>query len=256
MLLENEILCGDSLDVLKDFSDGSVDLVVTSPPYNTGGKNLGYQPNSTVGQNFYGEYKDNMSPREYRDWIISVVEDCLRISRYVFWNMQFLVSTKEVILDLQAHFREHLKDIFIWQKQAVAQICVQHSPILANGYEFVFMLGQDNSKIFKYSNFPANGYVPNIQTWYKREFFPEHHATFPIELPEYFISNFTKEDDVVLDCFSGVGTTCVAAKKLGRRYIGIDISEEYCQIARERLRSVDTGVPVKESRIGQQALFI
>jgi DNA modification methylase len=69
------------------------------------------------------------------------------------------------------------------------------------------------------------------------------------------VGYFSKKGDIALDIFSGVGTTCVAAKLLGRRYIGIDISEEYCQIARQRLEAVDTGVPVKEQRKGQQALF-
>jgi site-specific DNA-methyltransferase (adenine-specific) len=53
----------------------------------------------------------------------------------------------------------------------------------------------------------------------------------------------------------GSGTTCVAAKKLGRQYIGVDIRPEYCEIARERLRALDTGVPVKEARKGQIPLF-
>ena len=60
---------------------------------------------------------------------------------------------------------------------------------------------------------------------------------------------------IILDTFCGSGTTCVAAKMLGRRYIGIDINPDYCKIAEERLSAVDTGVPVKEARIGQQALF-
>jgi len=61
--------------------------------------------------------------------------------------------------------------------------------------------------------------------------------------------------NIILDPFCGSGTTCVAAKKLGRRYIGIDISPEYCEIARSRLEAVDTGVPAKEARKGQGALF-
>ena len=60
---------------------------------------------------------------------------------------------------------------------------------------------------------------------------------------------------MVVDPLCGSGTTCVAAKMLGRNYIGIDISEEYCQIARDRLKALDTGVPVAEAKAGQMGLF-
>jgi len=251
----NQIICGDCLEVMKDWPDKCVDLVLTSPPYNTGGNNLGYQPNSTVGHRYYDKYDDNMNTDEYKTWVLRCIDTGLSKSRYVFWNMQYLVSTKDVIHEIIYFFQQNMKDIFIWQKQAVAQICVKDSPILANGFEFVFMLGQDNTKIFKYSNFPENGYVPNIQAWYKKDHIPEHHATFTKEMCLYFIEYFTKPDDLILDPFCGSGTTCVAAKMLGRRYIGIDISPEYCKIAEERLKAVDTGVPVKEARQGQKALF-
>jgi DNA modification methylase len=71
---------------------------------------------------------------------------------------------------------------------------------------------------------------------------------------EWLVRWWSEPQDIILDPFCGSGTTCVAAKKLGRKYIGIDISEEYCRIARERLEAVDTGVPVKERRKGQMAL--
>jgi len=252
----NQIICGDCLEVMKDWPDGCVDLVLCSPPYNMGkGPSLGYQPNSTVGQAYYGDYVDDMPDEEYSDWIIKSIHRCLEISRYVFWNMQYLTGTKDVIARLIGSFSNRTKDIFIWQKQAVAQICALQAPILAPGYEFVFMLGPDSTKIFRYSAFPPNGYVPNIQTWYKTESFREHHATYPLAMCEYFTKYFTHETDLILDPFCGSGTTCVAAKKLGRNYIGIDISPEYCAIARERLKAVETGVPVKEARNGQLPLF-
>jgi DNA modification methylase len=82
-----------------------------------------------------------------------------------------------------------------------------------------------------------------------------HPCAFPLELPVRLIKSFTDPGAIILDPYCGSGTTCVAAKKLGRKYIGIDRSEEYCQIARDRLEAVDSGVPVQEARKGQMAMF-
>ena len=150
--------------------------------------------------------------------------------------MQMVSSTKIAVSRIFSTFGEsNLKDVFIWQKQAVAQIAVQANRGFACGFEFVFCLGDDNSRIFTTHNFPENGYVPNIQTWFKSESFREHHATFPRELPTYFIQHFTKPNNTILDPFCGSGTTLVAAKQLGRRAVGIELSEAYCKIAVERL---------------------
>jgi modification methylase len=248
----NQIICGDCLEVMKDWPDNCVDLVVTSPPYNTGNKSLGYHPNSKTGDKFYDEYDDNISPDAYAEYTHHWIKSCIEKSRYVCWDIQYLSSTQMAFRDTIYDFYPNLKDIFIWNKQAVSQICKGR---MAKGHEFVFLFGKDNNMTFEYRNFPDNNYVPNRQTWYKREAIPEHHATFPMALPEYFIGNFSKPTDLILDPFCGSGTTCVAAKMLGRNYIGIDISEEYCEIARQRINAVETGVPVKEQRKGQMALF-
>jgi DNA modification methylase len=65
-----------------------------------------------------------------------------------------------------------------------------------------------------------------------------HSAAFPVDLPTWFIKLFTDSGDMVLDPFIGSGTTAVAAKQMGRKYVGIDIDEEYCHIARERLMRI------------------
>jgi len=80
-------------------------------------------------------------------------------------------------------------------------------------------------------------------------------AEKPLALMAYLCEKLSNPGDLILDPFCGSGTTCVAAKMLGRRYIGIDISEDYCRIARERLAAIDTAVPVKEARAGQMGLF-
>ena len=65
-----------------------------------------------------------------------------------------------------------------------------------------------------------------------------HPAPFPVELPRRCIELYTFAGDVVLDPFNGSGTTCVAAKQTGRSYVGVDLSSEYCQIAKERLEQI------------------
>ena len=60
---------------------------------------------------------------------------------------------------------------------------------------------------------------------------------------------------IILDLCGGTGTTCIAAKMLDRRYIGIDISEEYCEVARKRIEAVDKGITVKELNKGQKVLW-
>jgi len=83
-----------------------------------------------------------------------------------------------------------------------------------------------------------------------------HPTVKPLALMEYLCKlTMTPTGGTVLDPFMGSGTTGKAAQNTGRRYIGIDISEEYCEIARQRLRAVDTGVSVKEQNIGQMAMF-
>ena len=83
-----------------------------------------------------------------------------------------------------------------------------------------------------------------------------HPTVKPLALMEY-LCNLTKTPTggIVLDPYCGSGTTCKAAQNTGRRFIGIDKNPEYCEIARQRLEAVDTGVPVKEQRKGQGALF-
>jgi DNA modification methylase len=104
---------------------------------------------------------------------------------------------------------------------------------------------RDESKV-------GSGFGKNISNWVGRDkVYPtnvihmatecgnkNHSAAFPISLPSWFIELFTQKGDVVLDPFVGSGTTAVAAVELGRKYIGIDISKEYCDLARERTSGI------------------
>jgi len=90
---------------------------------------------------------------------------------------------------------------------------------------------------------PRDGLWPEWQLHSKswgHSFHPmcSYMAMFPPRIPHYFIQKFTRRGDVVLDPFNGAGTTCVAAKKLNRNYLGIDISQKYCETAERRLKEI------------------
>jgi site-specific DNA-methyltransferase (adenine-specific) len=104
---------------------------------------------------------------------------------------------------------------------------------------------RDESKV-------GSGFGKNVSNWVGRKMaYPtnvlhlatetsnrNHSAAFPVSLPEWFINLFTIEGDMVLDPFVGSGTTAIAAKQLGRKYIGIDIEREYCELAVSSLAEI------------------
>jgi site-specific DNA-methyltransferase (adenine-specific)/modification methylase len=223
----NKIYCESNLETMSRMPDNFVDLVITSPPYNTGGKSL------TTG-NFYKEYKDNLKDEEYKNFIFKNVDELLRVTKhYVIYNFQILSNNKDVYLEFLYKFKNNIKDIAIWKKQAVAQI---QKGKMATGYEFIVILGKDSKMNFEYNNFPDNNYVPNIQTWTKKESIQGHGATMPIEMARYFIEYFSKENDLIFDPFMGTGTTAISAILQKRNFIGSEITKEYIDLANKRLQ--------------------
>jgi len=85
---------------------------------------------------------------------------------------------------------------------------------------------------------PTDFYETHFGTYWREHKKIEHSSPKPIELFVWLIDKSSEFNNIILDPFCGSGTTCVAAKMLGRRYIGIDISEKYCEIARKRLKGV------------------
>lgn len=223
----NKIYNEDCLKFMSKIDDDFFDITITSPPYNTGGKSL------QVGE-FYKDYKDNLSELEYYKWIKKIIQELIRTNKYyVFFNFQFLSNNKKTYYKLIGEFSENIKDIFIWNKHSLSQIVKGK---LATGYEIVLILGKDDKMNFAYNNFPNNNYVPNIQKWNKKEIFKGHGATMPIQMSNYFIEYFSKEGDLVYDCFSGLGTTACSAAKLKRNFIGTEITQEYIDMSYKRLK--------------------
>jgi site-specific DNA-methyltransferase (adenine-specific) len=258
----NQIVCGDCLEVMKYIPDNSIDLVVTSPPYN-----IGIQ---------YDTWNDRMPWDEYYDWCRKWMREIYRIlkpdGRFCLNHYFSLGSGKRgaeigmrknnlQIEDLEATRQTPLMDLN-WI--AVKEIGFKHHAVvfwldLSVSRETAW--GSWLSASAPYINSCLEGILILFKKYWKKqregistiekELFVKASrgvwelgtvsnsltpAVFPEKLPEYCIKLFSYVDDIVLDPFCGSGTTCVVAKKLKRKFIGIEISENYCKIARERLR--------------------
>ena len=161
-------------------------------------------------------------------------EDNLNILlRYPCRQVVFWSAKEEFPLDYSA--------IHIWDKKCGC----------GSMYERIFE--RNGGVSFKvYRHYLINS---TVAASYTGDQFTEHPSQKPIRLMLQLVYDYSKEGDLILDPFCGSGTICVAAKMLGRHYIGIDISEKYCEIARKRIEAAEKGITVKELEKGQGVLF-
>ena len=224
----NKIIQGDCLEIMKGIPDNSVDLVVTSPPYNVGKNNM--------TENKYKK-GDKMSQEEYYLWSKRVIDEMLRISKTSFYNIQMLSDNKRTVLSLLGEYKNSIKDIIIWNKNQVAPAI--EPGVMNSKFEFIIIFSNDRPEKRKFMDGNFRGNFSNVITGNNasgNKYSDIHRATFPSYLPDTLISNFSKEGDIVLDMFIGIGTTAESCKNLNRKFIGIELDEEYCQVARDRLK--------------------
>ena len=240
---ENKIICGDSFEVLKKMPDNCIDLVFTSPPYNFG---LDYESNKD------SHYWDN-----YFDDLFKIFDECIRVLKYggrIIVNIQPLFSdyipSHHIISNYFMSKKLIWKGEILWEKNnynckytAWGSWKSPSSPYLKYTWEFLEVFAKGTLK--KEGNRKnADITADEFKKWVvgKWSIAPErnmknynHPAMFPEELVIRVLKLFSFQNDVILDPFNGVGTTSYIAKITGRRYIGIDISEEYCKKAKDRI---------------------
>ena len=242
----NEIITGDCLEVMKGWPDNCVDLVLTDPPYEFESKNPaggGFMDKENkkhldkIGKSFGFNFK----PTEL---LLESERVCKKLNGYFFTNKKLV----PVYLNY-AEKNQHKWDILLWRKPNPVPIFNAHYLI-----DKEYIIYMKKSGAFFGGTADYNKYF-TIKSHRVFQGESGHPTEKPLNIICEIIEVSTREGDLILDPYCGSGTTCVAAKMLGRRYIGIDISEKYCKIARQRLEAVDTGVPVKEQKQGQQPLF-
>lgn len=215
---------GDCEEVIPKL--GEIDLIVTSPPYNLRG---------STGSEFarlkggYGTHGDNMPHDEYVAWQRRVLTDCwLTLSNRgaIFYNHKPLPSVAHGLrLPLELVPKSiPIRQIITWDRGGGH---IHVGTMFTPSYEWILLLAKPDFRIdFRgrrdlWRVFPTTGKNP------------EHPATFPLEIPKSCIE--PTDARLVLDPFMGVGTTLQAARMLGRKAIGIEIEERFCEVAATRL---------------------
>lgn len=252
----NKILCGDAVELLKRIPSNSVDLIVTSPPYDDIRSYNGFSLDlPAVGMELYRVLKDG-------GITAMVIQDSTR-------NFGKTLTSFKTIIDWCDNAGFKLFETVIYRKYGTEgawwtkrfRVDHEYMPIFLKGDRPAYfnkeplkvpskhggktMTGSGNRRTdgttTKTITREINGMKCRGTVWDylnagdKNPLKRKHPATFPDKIPTDFVQCFCPPEGVVLDPFIGCGSTAVAAKQLGRNYIGIDISEEYCNLAEKRL---------------------
>ncbi len=234
----NKIIQGDCLEVMRQIPDGSIDLIITSPPYNLKNSTGNGMKDGRGGKwsnaaliNGYEDHEDCMPHDEYVEWQRDCLKEMLRIipdNGAIFYNHKWRVQAgllqdrQDIVSGLP------VRQIIIWRRKGG----INFNPgYFLPTYEVIYMIAKKDFRLAKGAN--SHGDI-----WeFMQETNNPHPAPFPIKLIERVISSTTA--NMVLDPFMGSGTTAIAAKKLGRDYLGIELSEKYCKMANERIQKFD-----------------
>ena len=212
-----ELYRDDCLSKLKDFADKSIDITFTSPPYNR------------KRNDKYTNYNDTI--KDYYLFLVEATDLLLaKTKRHVIINLQTNYYNRQDVYKFIGHYYNKIQNVIVWEKS---------NPLPANGYnitnafEYFFILG--DTAIKSNTTYTKN----HITTSINNSITKIHKAVMKQEVADWFIEKFTKENDVVLDCFMGLGTTGLSCIKYNRDFIGIELDEEYFNIAKERIEEAN-----------------
>ncbi|MEW5937924.1 MAG: site-specific DNA-methyltransferase, partial [Candidatus Thermoplasmatota archaeon] len=267
------IILGDCKEVLKNFPNECIDLIITSPPYADNRKKT------------YGGVPVN----RYVEWFLPISAELKRVLKS---DGSFVLNIKERVVNGERHtyvlelIMEMRKQGWLWTEEYLWhkkncypgkwknrfrdawERCLQFtkSKDFKMFQEAVMVpVGDWSEKRLHHLNGrdrirdesrSLSGFGKNVSRWVGREFvYPtnvlhlatecsnrNHSAAFPVSLPKWFIKLFTREGDVVLDPFLGSGTTALACIELNRRYVGIELMKEYYELAKSEVKKKTNGL--------------
>ncbi len=235
------LLLGDVLDRIKEIEDESVDLIVTDPPYN-------------LNKN-YGNTKDNLLHNDYIEFTRKWVKEAHRVLKkdgtiYIFMGMRY-ISYLYIILEEELGM-EFNSWITWYYTQGIGKkkgFSPRHDDILMFNKSDKFKFNLDDvrvpQKYYRNINNMRGANPGNVWEFSHIHYCNENRKKHPTQKPEALFERMilasSDKGDTVLDCFLGSGTSARVCQQLDRNFIGIELNEEYMNIAKERLKEEFTG---------------
>lgn len=232
MLDLNKIYNMDCLEGMKLLNDNSIDLIITSPPYNLG------KTHHTGNNRFksYSDYNDDMPEKIYQEWQIEILSECYRVLKpegSMWYNHKNRIKNGEQITPYEWLLKTNfvIKQEVIWQNGSQNFDKIRFYPMTERVY---WLTKSPKTKMFNSINHHD---FFNRSEWKPVKTKGSHKRAFPVKMCEDIINCFN-DSQIVLDPFMGSGTTAMAAINLNRNFIGFELSSEYCEIANKRIMEI------------------
>jgi site-specific DNA-methyltransferase (adenine-specific) len=263
------IICGDVKQAITTIPDNFVDLIVTSPPYADKRAHSygGIHPDKYVSWflpitnelkrilkpsgSFILNIKEGVSEGERQTYVIELILGMKK--QGWFWTEEYIWHKRNSYPGKWPNrFRDAWEHCLHFTKEKKFSMYQENVMVPMGDWAKSRLRKLSDTDKTRDESKVGSGFGKNISNWVGRKMaYPDnvlflatesantnHSAAFPTSLPEWFIKLFTKPNDIVFDPFLGSGSTAVAAKRTGRKYIGIEILKEFCTLAEQRIKKV------------------
>lgn len=231
------LINGDCLVSMDSIEDGSVDLLLTDPPYNLG---LFMQERATnlkrMRENYFGAAGwDNLSSEDWAESMNGFFEEASRVVRKGGSVIVFMAVIKlETLIGLAQKHGFYYKTTGVWHKlNPMPRNMNLH--FINSTESWVYFVNGAKTGTFNNDGKAIHDFYESSVTPKSEKEFGKHPTQKPVELMSHFVNLLSNPGDVVLDPFMGSGSTGVSAKELGRHFIGIELDEVYFDIAAKRM---------------------
>ena len=262
----NKIILGNNIETLRKIPDDSIHLVITSPPYNIGNIDMSEKihkrgmnkirdwddslPSLGIMSKGYDGFEDNLPHSQYVDQQRELIKECIRIlhpNGAIFYNHKIRI--------IDGIMRDHhdilngfpVRQMIIWNRYSSM---ARTNRLFQQSYEVIYMINKKPNTGL-YLTEQGMNYSDIWAFCCERD--NKHPAPYPVQLPYFAISGvdvkktFDTDKMIVLDPYSGSGTTALVAKELGHDYIGLELSEQYREMSLERLAKTDVRSELAEA---------